>query len=378
MKARLTLSAALFSIGVILAGLVVPESATAAGTRVLKIQASWPESLTLYENFTQWARRVETLSGGSLRIETLPDGQVVPAPEAIDAASRKVIDGAHTWTGYLRNRDMTALLFTGGPGGTHGMDFIDFVGWLHQGGGLELYQEFFRDVLKLNVVPIPMLPAGPQAFGWFKKPIHNFADLKKLKCRQTGIAVDVWRELGLTVVEMPGGQIVEAGRSDAIDCAEWFGGVEDLRLGLQNVWKYHYAPSVHESVAVGGLFINGDVWRSLSPQEQAMIKSAANETFLISWVKWQKENADALKEFHDKYGVQLLRTPPDVLEQFLRTWDKMAAREAERNPFFRKVWESQKNYAGLVVPAKRFYFPPYDQFADHYWPEGGREARGQK
>jgi TRAP-type mannitol/chloroaromatic compound transport system substrate-binding protein len=375
MKARLSVFAAVAAVSM---ALVAPGSAVAAGPRVLRIQASWPESLTLYEDLTDWARRVETLSGGSLRIETLPDGQIVPAPEAIDAAHRKVIDGAHSWTGYLRGRDMTALLFTGGPGGTHGMDFIDYVGWLHEGGGRELYREFFRDVLKLDVIPIPMLPAGPQAFGWFKKPFRNFADLKKLKCRQTGIAADVWRELGLTVVEMPGGEIVAAGQSDAIDCAEWFGGVEDLRLGLQNVWKYLYAPSVHESVAVGGLFMNGEVWQSLSPQQRAIIRSAANETFLIWWVKWQKENADALKELRERYGVQLMRTPPDVLEQFLTTWDKMAEREAERNPFFRKVWESQKNYAELVVPAKRFYFPPYDQTADHYWPEDGRDARKRK
>jgi TRAP-type mannitol/chloroaromatic compound transport system substrate-binding protein len=378
LRTRLSVSAAVLAVCTTLAVLVSPQPAAAAGPRVLKMQASWPESLTFYDNFTYWANQVEALSDGSLRIETLPAGQIVPAPDVIDATAKKVIDGAHSWTGYLRNRDMSALLLAGGPGGTHGMDFVDFVGWLHQGGGLELYQEFFSDVLKLNVVPIPMLPAGPQAFGWFKKPIRNFADLKKLKCRQTGIAADVWRELGLTVVEMPGGEILAAARRDEIDCAEWFGGVEDLRLGLQNVWKYHYSPSVHESVAVGGLFINGDVWQSLSPQHRAIIKSAANETFLVWWVKSQKENADALKELHDKYGVHLLRTPPDVLEQFLKTWDQIAAREAERNPFFRKVWESQRKYAEVVVPAKRFYFPPYDQTADHYWPEDGREGRNRK
>jgi TRAP-type mannitol/chloroaromatic compound transport system substrate-binding protein len=352
-----------------LTALISPQYAAAAETRILKIQASWPESLTLYQNFTFWADRVEKLSDRSLRIERMPAGQVVPAHGVLDATDKKVIDGAHSWAGYWGDRNKTAVLLAGGPGGTHGMDFIDVVGWLHHGGGLELYQEFFRDVLKVDVVPVPMLPAGPQAFGWFKKPIRNFADLKSMKCRQTGIAAEVWRELGLTVVEMPGGEILAAAKRGDIDCAEWFGGVEDLRLGLYGTWKYHYSPSVHESVAIGGLFINGDVWNALTPQHREIMKSAASETFLIWWAKWQKQNADALKELREKYGVQTRRTPPDVLEQFLKAWDRIAAREAEENPFFRKVWESQKAYAATVVPAKRFYFPPYGTTADHYWPE---------
>jgi len=358
-----------------LAALISPRYAASAETRILKIQASWPESLTLYQNFTYWADRVEKLSGRSLRIEQMPAGQIVPGHGVLDATHKKVIDGAHTWAGYWGDRNKTALLLAGGPGGTHGMDFIDVVGWLHHGGGLALYEEFFRDVLNVNIVPIPMLPAGPQALGWFKRPIRNFADLKKLKCRQTGIAAEVWRELGLTVVDMPGGEILAAAKRGDIDCAEWFGGAEDLRLGLYSEWKFHYSPSAHESVAIGGLFINGDVWKALTPQHREIVKSAASETFLIWWAKWQKQNADALIEMQDKYGVQLRRTPPDVLEQFLKAWDRIAAREAEQNPFFRKVWESQKAYAAVVVPAKRFYFPPYADTANHYWPEDSGDTK---
>ncbi len=375
MSGQLSRAGAVLAVCLAFTALIAPRHATSAETRILKIQASWPESLTLYQNFTYWADRVEKLADRSLRIEPMPAGQIVPGHDVLDATHKRVIDGAHTWAGYLGSRNKTALLLVGGPGGTHGMDFIDMVGWLQHGGGLELYQEFFRDVLKLNIVAIPMLPAGPQALGWFKRPIRNFAEMKGMKCRQTGIAAEVWRNLGLTVVEMPGGEIIAAAQRGDIDCAEWFGGAEDLNLGLQSVFKYHYSPSVHESVAIGGLFINGDVWDKLTPQHRDIIRSAANETFLIWWTKWQKQNADALKEMRDKYGVQLRRTPPDVLEQFLKAWDKIAAREAAQDPFFRKVWESQKAYAAVVVPAKRFYFAPYADTADHYWPDESTDAK---
>ena len=125
---------------------------------VLKIQASFPASLTIFEHLKFVAERVDKLSGGSLKIEPLPAGTIVPAFEVLDATSKKVIDGAHTVAYYWVGKNKTAVLFTGGPGGTFGMDFVDVLGWMYEGGGLELYQQFYKDVLKLNVVPLPAFP----------------------------------------------------------------------------------------------------------------------------------------------------------------------------------------------------------------------------
>jgi TRAP-type mannitol/chloroaromatic compound transport system substrate-binding protein len=66
----------------------------------LNMQATWPASLTLYENFTFFAERVSKISGGTLKINAMPAGQVVPAFEVLDATSKKVLDGAHAWSGY--------------------------------------------------------------------------------------------------------------------------------------------------------------------------------------------------------------------------------------------------------------------------------------
>jgi TRAP-type mannitol/chloroaromatic compound transport system substrate-binding protein len=340
----------------------------------LKMQATWPASLTLYENFTYFAERVGKISNGSLKIDAMPAGQIVPAFEVLDATHKKVLDGAHAWSGYWTGKSKTAILFTGGPGGTFGMDMIDAIGWMHHGGGIDLAQEFFQKELKLNLFWHPILPSGPQAFGWFKRPIKNLADMKGMKCRQTGLAAEVWQRMGMTTVNMPGGEIIPSAQRGVIDCAEWVGGVEDLRLGFHNVWKYHYTPGMHENVTIGEIVFNMDIWKALSTQHKEMIKSAANETFLIWWAKWQKQNADAIKELQEKHGVRILRTPPDILVAFLNEWDKLAAEEGAKNPFFKRVHDSQRAYAAVVVPAKRFYFPPYSFAANHYWPEGGAKA----
>src|SRR3990172_6234938 len=314
------------------------------------------------------AARVDKLSGGRLKIEPMPAGTIVPAVGVLDPTNKKVSDGAHTWAAYWVGKHKAAVLFTGGPGGTFGMDFIDVLGWMYEGGGIELYQQVYKDVLKLNVVPIPILPAGPQAFGWFKRPIKNLADFKGMKCRQTGIAAEVFTEMGMRIVNMPGGEIIPSAERGVIDCAEWVGGVEDLRAGFNNIWKYHYTPGMHENVTIGELIINGDVWKKLPPDLQEIIHTAATETFFRWWMRWQRQHADALKELQEKHKVNILKTPDDILIEFLKTWDKIAAQEAAKNPFFKKVWESQKQYASFVVPTKRFMFPPYEFAADHYWP----------
>ncbi len=353
----------------------IAQQKPAGGAVNLKMQATWPASLTLYENFTFFADRVNKLSGGTLKIETMPAGQVVPAFEVLDATHKKVLDGAHSWAAYWVGKNKTAVLFTGGPGGTFGMDFVDAMGWMYEGGGLDLYNEFYQKVLNLNVVVFPILPAGPQAFGWFKRPIKNLADFKGMKCRQTGMAAEVFQRMGMQTVNMPGGEIIPSAQRGVIDCAEWVGGVEDLRLGFQNVWKYHYTPGMHENVTIAELLINADVWKGLSPQHQEMIKSATTETFYRWWAKWQKQNAEAITELQTKYGVRILRTPPDILIEFLKTWDKIAAEEHAKNPFFKKTHDSQRAYASIVVPAKRFYFPPYSFAANYYFPEGKPAAK---
>jgi TRAP-type mannitol/chloroaromatic compound transport system substrate-binding protein len=355
-------------------GLVVQASAQqpSGAVKNLKMQSTWPASLTLQDNFRYFAERVEKLTGGSVKIEALAAGQIVPPFEILDATHKKVIDGGHGVAYYWVGKNKAATLFAATPAGPFGMDHMDFLGWMYEGGGMELYWEFYRDVLKLDVVAFPIGGSSPQAFGWFKRPIKDLADFKGMKCRQTGIVAEIFQRMGMQTVNLPGGEIIPSAQRGVIDCAEWVGGVEDLRLGLPQVWKYHYTPGMHESNSMLELIINSDVWKSFTPQEQEVVRAAAMETFVRWGAKWQRQNADAIEEMATKHGVQLLRTPPDVLVAFLKAWDDIAAEESAKNPFFKKVYDSQRVYAEKVVPAKRFMFPPYSFAANYYWPEKTR------
>jgi TRAP-type mannitol/chloroaromatic compound transport system substrate-binding protein len=349
-----------------------------AQTKQYKFQSTWPASLTLQDNFRYFAERVDKLTRGEVKIEALAAGQIVPAFEILDATHKKVLDGGHGVAYYWVGKNKAATLFSATPAGPFGMDHFDFLGWLQEGGGQALYDEFYREVLKINVIGMPIGGSSPQALGWFKRPIKSVADFKGMKCRQTGIVNEIYTRMGQQTVNMPGGEIVPSAQRGVIDCAEWVGGVEDLRLGLPQVWKYHYTPGMHESNSMLEVIVNGDVWKGLTSHQQEAWRAAQMETFVRWGVRWQKQNADAIDEMRTKHGTQILRTPPAILLEFLKTWDVMAKEESAKNPFFKKVLDSQREYAAKVVPAKRFMFPPYSFAANYYFPEKPAAAATDK
>ena len=352
--------------------------AQAPASRAIKMQSTWPASNTLQDHFRIFGERVEKLTGGALKIEAMAAGQIVPAFEVLDATNKKVIDGWHAIAYYWVGKNPAAALFAAPPGGPFGMDHMDYLGWLYVGGGLEMWREFYQQELKLNVIVWPAHPSSPQALGWFKKPLKSVADFKGMKCRQTGLNAEVYAKLGQSVVNMPGGEIVPAAQRGVIDCAEWVGGVEDLRLGLPGVFKYHYTPGMHENNSVGEFGFNLDVWKTFTPQQQEAVNSAVKDTF-ITWItKWQYQNAEAMEEMIKKHGVQIRRTPPDILIASLKAWDEVAKENSAKSPTFKKVYESQRAYAAKVVPAKRYMFPPYSFAANYYWPQENAKPAAAK
>ena len=183
-----------------------------------------------------------------------------------------------------------------------------------------------------------------------------------MKCRQTGIVAEIYQRMGQQTVNMPGGEIVPSAQRGG-DCAEWVGGIEDL-LGLPQVNTT--TPRACKTTAIGELMINTDVWR-VSPQQQARSRRHRDLPALVGEVaapERRRDQGDA-----QKHGTQLLRTPPDVLIAFFKAWDEIAKEESAKNPTFKRVLDSQREYASIVVPAKRFMFPPYSFAANYYLAE---------
>jgi TRAP-type mannitol/chloroaromatic compound transport system substrate-binding protein len=335
----------------------------------LKVQASFPPTSLIYTSVLPvFAERVDKASGGRLKIDAMPAGVIVPAFEVVDATNRGVIDGAYTCTYYYIGKHKAAALFTDVPGGPFGLDTIDYMSWHYQGGGTQLLNEFYQQVLKMDIVAWPIFPTTPQAFGWFKKPIKSAKDLRGLKYRVPGIAAEVYKAMGVAVVTLPGGEILPAGERGVLDATEWYTPGEDIRLGFHQIWKFYHYPGPHEMAGSCDLLLKKSVFDKLPADLQEIVRSITLETAFRTLMEFNRKDAEGLRDLKEKHGVTLVRTPPDVMTEHFKAWDKIAAEEAAKDPFFKKVLDSQRAYAGLVVPARRF-MSSYETTASHYYGE---------
>jgi len=348
------------------AGLMLssPGTVQAQAKMALKGQSSHPAASNFHLIFKLWAETVEKMSGGRLKIETLPAGAIVPAFEVFDATSRGVLDVGQAPFGYILGKSLAGIPLSHGP--LFGMDGMDYWAWYYDGGGMKLLEEFYRDILKMNIVGFPLPTDYPQGMGWFKKPIKSLADLKGMKYRIYGIGAETYGRLGVAVVTLPGGEIVPAMERGVIEGAEWINCLEDKKLGLHNVAKHYYTPGMHEPVTGGQLMINGNVWKKLGPDLQEIIKVASIYATTQRNFAFNRETADACQELI-KGGTQLHRTPDEILTNFLKEWEKIQSEYAAKDPFYRKVIESQRKYAEVIVPFKMSWFPPYNFAGEFYW-----------
>jgi TRAP-type mannitol/chloroaromatic compound transport system substrate-binding protein len=341
------------------------EPAQAQGGKiVLKGQSTHPASANLHLIFKLWAETVEKMSAGRLKVETLPAGAIVPAFEVFDATSKGVLDVGMAPFGYIQGRNTATIPMSHGP--LFGMDGHDYLGWYYDGGGMALLEEFYRDVLKLDVVGFPIPTDYPQGLGWFKKEIKSLADIKGMKYRIYGIGAETYGKLGVSVVTIPGGEIVPALERGIIEGAEWINCLEDRKLGLHKIAKHYYTPGMHEPVTGGQIIVNKEVWSKLTPDLKEIVKVASVYATTMRNLAFNRETAEACQQLI-KEGTQIHRTPDEILINFLNEWEKIQADYAAKNPFYKKVIDSQKAYAEQIVPFRLSWFPQYEFAGNYYW-----------
>ena len=344
----------------------VPGPATAQAPIRWKVQSAWPPTSIVQDGAKLLMETIEKTSGGRLKIELLPAGAIVPAFEIQDAVNRGVIDAGHTAPGYIVGKLQAFIPLSHGP--LFGMDFIDYYGWYWQGGGHELFNEAYQKQLKMNVVSFQVHPEGPQAMGWFKKEIKTFNDIKGLKYRIYGIGAEVYGKLGISAVTIPGGEIVPALERGVIDGADWINCYDDKILGLDKVAKYHYAPGMHEPVTVGDFIINKAKYDALPADLKEVIKVSVQASYWNHFVGFHEKTAKACQELI-KQGIKIVKTTPELNQRFLKVYDEIHNGNAAKGPFYKKVVDSQKQYAGLLVPYRLSYWPAYNFIGEHYWKE---------
>jgi TRAP-type mannitol/chloroaromatic compound transport system substrate-binding protein len=351
-----------------LVSLAVPTAPAQPRSFVWKVQSAFPVTDYPHRSLVELAKSIDQMSGGRLKFEPLPVGSVVGFFEVLDAVNRGALDGGLTWPGLWAGKNSAAGLFGSPLGGPFGMGQNEFTAWLFSGGGQELYNELLQKELKMDVVAhFTTIQPFWEAFGWLKKPMNNLEDLRKLKFRSSGIGLEMFRRIGAATVGMPGGDIVPSLERGVIDGAEWAIPSRDMVMGFQQAAKFYYMPSFRQPPTYHELIVSRKRWAELPPDLQAIVKYAtmAEITRLAAYTVDQ--DSKAAEELASRHGVQILRTPDEVLKAELDAIDKVLDAEAQKNPFFAKVLGSQKEYARKTVPHGQKMTPPMDIAVRHYW-----------
>jgi TRAP-type mannitol/chloroaromatic compound transport system substrate-binding protein len=321
--------------GVAAAAATVSAPAISQGIKQLKMVTTWPKNFpglgTGAENF---AKRVNTMSGGKLEVKVFAAGELVPPFQSFDAVSAGNADMAHSASYYWPGRSPAFNFFTAVPFGLTGLEHAS---WINYGGGIELWTELCA---QFNVKPFMRASTGVQMGGWYRKEIKSMDDFKGLKFRMPGLGGEVLRRLGAAVVNLPGGEIFPALQAGTIDGTEWVGPWNDLAFGFYRVAPYYYYPGFHEPGTTGEVLVNTKVWASLSKDQQEIIEVASQAEAWREYSEFNAKNSDALEVLVNKHKVQLRRYSDDMLKQIGQVAAKVVEEVGNSDPFTKKVYES--------------------------------------
>ena len=304
-----------------------------------KLVTTWPKNFPgLGSGAENLARYVDEMSNGRLTIRVYGAGEIVPAMEVFDAVSQGVADAGHGASYYWKGKVPSSVFFTAVP---FGLNAQEMNGWLHYGGGLELWEEAYAP---FNLVPLAGGSSGVQMAGWFNKEIQSVDDLKGLNMRIPGLAGEVFAAAGGTAVRIAGGELYTSMQTGVIDALEWVGPYNDLAFGFHEVARYYYYPGWHEPGSILEFIINRDSLEALPEDLQAIVRHAARAANQDMLDEYTARNNAALQKLIHEHGVQLRRLPDDVLLALWRGTRQAMEKLVVADPMAAKVYESYREF----------------------------------
>ena len=312
----------------------------------LKFQSTWPLKFIYHEFAMDWAKKASDLTGGKLKIEMLSAGAVVPGLQVVEAVSKGTLDGGHGIPAFWFGKHPAFGLYGAGP--DFGMDANQLMGWVEYGGGKELFAEI-QKAAQLNIVSYLGGPVPCEPLGWFKKPIRGPQDLKGIKFRTSGLAVDMFNGLGMSTIQMAPADIVPALDRGLLDGAEFASATDDRVMGFPDVAKYYFQQSYHMSNNFCEVMFNKAKHDALPEEVKAVLRYVAHSAHAdMSWKSMHRMSQDFI-ELQTKDKVNVFRTPKSILDAQLKAWKEVIARRSAENPLFAKVIESQMAWGKRVM-----------------------------
>lgn len=353
------------------AALSFPMISQSQSTQTLRFQSTWPAKDIFHEYALDFAKKVNDMTGGELKIEVLPAGAVVPAFGLLDAVSKGTLDGGHGVVVYHYGKNPALALWGSGP--SFGMDANMLLSWHKYGGGKELLEELYKTV-GANVKSYVYGPMPSQPLGWFKKPITKVEDMKGLKYRTVGISIDMFTAMGVSVNALPGGEIIPAMDRGLLDAAEFNNASSDRLLGFPDVAKVCMLQSFHQNAEQFEILFNGAVYNGMAPKLRSILDYAVEASSAdMSWKAVDRYSKD-YSEMQTKQNVKFYKTPDSILRNQLKVFDEVVAKKSAENPLFKKIVDSQRVFAQRAVKWDLDTNTTRRMAYDHYFGAAAKKA----
>ena len=346
------------------AAVFAAPSISRAQTTTIKMQGAWAAQDILNELADDYVARVNEMGAPRLKIDFLVSGAVVKPFSIHDAVHQGILQGGHTVPAYFYGKNKAASLFGTGP--CWGWDANQFLAWIYNGGGLELYNELMQDVLGYNTVSFFAMPLPTQPLGWFQEPVQSVDDLQGMKYRTAGLATDLFQDLGLAVTQLPGGEIIPAMERGVIDGFEFSNPSSDRLLGAPDVAKHYMLGSYHQPNESFEIIFNKEVYESLPREQQAILRYAAEAASSANLWKAYDRFSEDFQGLQEEDGVTVHRTPRSIMEAQLTSWDKVIE-PLMRDEFFARVVQSQKDWSKRVVGYDLYNKADYKLAYEHFF-----------
>jgi TRAP-type mannitol/chloroaromatic compound transport system substrate-binding protein len=354
------------------ATVAAPSIVSAQGPVSMRWQSTWPSKDIFHEYALDYAKKVNDMTGGDLKIEVLPAGAVVPAFGLLDAVSKGTLDGGHGVLVYHYGKQTALALWGSGP--AFAMDANMLLAWHKYGGGKELLAKLYASI-GANVVSFPYGPMPTQPLGWFKRPITKVDDLKGLKFRTVGISIDVFQGLGSAVNALPGGEIVSALDRGLLDAAEFNNASSDRALGFADVSKVCMLQSYHQNAEQFEIMFNKAKYDALPEKMKAIIANAVEAASQDMSLKAIDRYSKDYVELQTKDNVKFYKTPDAILKRQLEIYDEVVKKKAGENPLFKEILDSQLAFAKRATQWEQDTVVNRRMAFDHYW---GANAAAKK
>jgi TRAP-type mannitol/chloroaromatic compound transport system substrate-binding protein len=290
----------------------------------LNMVTSWPENLPgIGLGANRLAARIESLSDNKIKVNVYSAGELVPPFGVFDAVSSGAADLYHSAEFYWGGKNRAYPFFAAVP---FGMTAEEFNSWIYLGGGQSLWDELGSE---FNLKHFVVGNTGSTLFGWFKDELNSIEDIAKIKIRSPGMGGDLLKTMGATPVNIPGGEILQALSSGAIDAADWSNPVMDLAFGFYKVAKYCYYPDFKKPTVSISLGMNLDKWNTLDENIKSIIKYACqseNQEMLSDFMYKEVAAIEKLKSLNVNFKklpndivVEAKKNAPGVLDTYADT-----------------------------------------------------------